>query len=612
MASDSLDVIVVGGGHAGLEAAAAAARLGAAVGLLCLDPTALARMSCNPAIGGIGKGQLAREIDALGGLMGRITDRAGIQFRMLNRSKGRAVHSPRAQCDREGYETVARELLEAQGGVQLLAGEAVDLLWEESPRRCVGVQLADGRCLAAGAVILTTGTFLEGVMYTGLDQEIGGRAGEGDAKPLGEALRRIGLPTARMKTGTPPRLAADSVDYAQMIEQPGDVDPQPFSFLTDSLPQPQVSCWQTRTTPETQRIVRDNLDQAPMYAGRIEGKGPRYCPSLEDKVVRFADRDQHNIFLEPEGCGSPLLYANGISTSLPREVQEQFVRTCVGMEEARIAQPGYAVEYTHVAPRSLHRTLELREHPGLYLAGQICGTSGYEEAAAQGLMAGMNAALKVAGKDPLILGRHQAYIGVLIDDLVVSDPVEPYRMFTSRAEHRLLLRQDNADLRLTPLVLGMGACCPERASRLTARRQRIESMRQHLSGLPFEDDGPGGRRTMLLDTFKRPGFGGWPELLKQRPSLQEADMTAADWDTLEADVLYAGYAKRQQAWVERSADREAMELPSNFDPATVPGLRAEAVTAIQESRPATLGAAGRLAGVTPADLALLEIALARR
>ena len=607
-----MDVVVVGVGHAGLEAAAAAARLGLQVALVTLQAAAVGRMSCNPAIGGIGKGQLAREIDALGGWMGLITDAAGIQFRMLNTSKGRAVQSPRAQCDRKGYERVAQEMVAAQAGLTVVEGEVVDLLWAGAPRRCAGVVLADGRQIAAQAVILTTGTFLNGVLHTGLTTIPGGRAGEAGAARLGASLRALGFPTASMKTGTPPRLAADSVDYTVMLEQQGDAQPLPFSFLTDALLQPQISCWQTTTTTKTQDIVRENLHLAPMYAGRIEGKGPRYCPSLEDKVVRFAERHAHNIFLEPEGYDSELLYANGISTSLPLAVQQQFVRTCVGMENARIVQAGYAVEYTHVAPRCLLRTLEARDFPGLYLAGQICGTSGYEEAAAQGLMAGLNAALAIQGKAPLVLGRHQAYIGVLIDDLVVSDPSEPYRMFTSRAEHRLLLRQDNADIRLTAIAAAVGASSAERDRRVENRVLAMAQMRARLESMaiPGEPQHGGPKRT-LLDIFKRPQDGGWQKVLELAPQLQALGMPQRDWESLEADVMYAGYAKRQQAWVERGAAREETLIPSSFVYQQVRGLGAEAVHTLTASRPATLGAAGRLAGVTPADIALLEITLVK-
>jgi len=593
--SENFDVLVIGGGHAGLEAAAVVARLGLHAGLVSLEANALGRMSCNPAIGGIGKGQLTREIDALGGWMGLITDRAGIQFRMLNTSKGRAVQSPRAQCDREGYERIAQEMVAAQQGLSVIEGEAVDLLWDDHQIR--GIAMADGREFLAKAVILTTGTFLEGLLHTGLVKTQGGRFGEAGAAGLGDALRKMGLPTARLKTGTPPRLAADSVDYSKMTAQPGDEDPVPFSFMNDRIEGEQIVCWQTTTTKRTQDIVRENLHLAPMYAGRIDGVGPRYCPSLEDKVVRFADRNAHNVFLEPEGLNSDLLYANGISTSLPVDVQEEFVKTCVGMENAVIVQPGYAVEYTHVAPRCLHRTLELREWGGLYLAGQICGTSGYEEAAAQGLMAGWNAALKILGRDPILLGRHEAYIGVLIDDLVVSDPTEPYRMFTSRAEHRLLLRHDNADMRLTPIAEQHGGCSAERFERYQARNARLELAREEL-----------GEHLALL---RQPKHGGWQMVLEVAPESARFGLTHRDWETLEADVQYEGYVKRQAAWVARSAEREGTLIPEDFSYQDIKGFRNEARLTLDEIRPETLGSAGRLAGVTPADLALLEIALAR-
>jgi tRNA uridine 5-carboxymethylaminomethyl modification enzyme len=611
MRAHDYDVVVVGGGHAGLEAAAAAARLGARTALLTLRADAVGRMSCNPAIGGIGKGQLAREVDALGGWMGRITDAAGIQFRMLNTSKGRAVRSPRAQCDRGAYERAAQALCAGQDGLEVVAGEAVDFL--RAPDGAIaGVQLADGTALAARAVVLTTGTFLEGVLHVGADQRAGGRVGEAGAAPLGAALRALGLPTARLKTGTPPRLAADSVDYAALEEQPGDARPSPFSFLTPEIVRPQVSCWLTRTTAATHAIVRAHLHEAPMYAGRIAGVGPRYCPSLEDKVVRFADKEQHTIFLEPEGWDSPLLYANGISTSLPAAVQEEFVRTCVGMERARIVQHGYAVEYTHVAPRALRRTLEARDWPGLFLAGQICGTSGYEEAAAQGLMAGVNAALRARGDGrEFVLGRHEAYVGVLVDDLVTCDPQEPYRLFTSRAEHRLLLRADNADLRLTPRAQEFGLSSPERDRALASRRARLAQARALLEARRDPaDDGAAGKRRTLLDRLRAPG-GTLAALRALAPELAELGLTADDEETLESDVLYEGYARRQTAWVERAAEREQLGVPDGFDYAAVRGLRIEARQTLSAVRPATLGAAGRLAGVTPADVALLEVALAR-
>ena len=612
------EVLVVGGGHAGIEAAAAAARAGARTAMITLEAAAVGRMSCNPAIGGVGKGQLAREIDALGGVMGLATDRAGIQFRLLNTSKGKAVQSPRAQCDRFGYEKIAQDVLAELAELDTIEGEAIDFLWRDDAsapqgRRFDGLRLADGRVIHGDAVVLTTGTFLEGLLHTGLEKVAGGRYGEAGAGRLGDALRALGLPTARLKTGTPPRLAADSVDFSVMEEQPGDPEPVPFSFLTERIEQPQISCWITRTNARTHQIVRDHLHLAPMYAGRIDGVGPRYCPSLEDKVVRFADRDSHHVFLEPEGYDSPLLYANGLSTSLPVEQQIEFVRTCAGLERAEIVQPGYAVEYTHVAPRALRRTLELREHPGIYLAGQICGTSGYEEAAAQGLVAGLNAALKLAGREPFVLGRHEAYIGVLVDDLIVSAPNEPYRMFTSRAEHRLLLRHDNADRRLTPRAIELGVVTPRRKQTFEAKQARMDAARQHLEQqLDPEARAQGGPRRTLLDRLRRVQDGGWQSVLRVAPDLEQFGLHTGEWLSLEADVQYEGYARRQQDWVERSAEREERELPEDFDFRSVRGLRSEAVETLDRVRPATLGVAGRLAGVTPADLALLEIALERQ
>jgi tRNA uridine 5-carboxymethylaminomethyl modification enzyme len=611
MVVNEFDVVIVGGGHAGLEAAAVAARRGLNVALVNLTADSIGRMSCNPAIGGIGKGQLTREIDALGGLMGRIADHAGIQFRMLNTSKGRAVQSPRAQCDRDAYEQYAQKLIADIDNISVVVGEASDLELNDE-RQITAVLLGDGRRLQCQAAILTTGTFLEGVLHQGLDSVEGGRVDEGASHPLGATLRKLQVPVARLKTGTPPRIALDSVDLSQCQEQPGDEIPSGFSFLTGDLSErPQINCWLTKTTARTQEIVRQNLDKTAMYSGKIDGKGPRYCPSLEDKAVRFADRDEHTIFLEPEAVGSNILYANGISTSLPAEVQLEFVRTCIGLENAEILQAGYAVEYTHVAPRSLLPTLEYRGASGLYFAGQICGTSGYEEAAAQGFIAGLNAALAIQQQPAFVLQRHQAYIGVLIDDLVVSDPSEPYRMFTSRAEHRLLLRQDNADLRLTPLAQQLEISCELRDKIFAQRQHNLATARQALSSKPYPLQVANSGARSLLDMCKQPKFVGWPAIFEMHPDLLELNIPLRDWQTIEADVLYAGYARRQQAWVERGAEREAMQIPADFDYSSVQGLRAEARLCLIESLPTTMGQAGRMAGVTPADLGILEIALVR-
>jgi len=611
MEENEFDVVIVGGGHAGIEAAAAAARRGTRVALVNLTADSIGRMSCNPAIGGIGKGQLAREIDALGGLMGRIADHAGIQFRMLNTSKGRAVQSPRAQCDRDAYENYAQQLISEIENITVVAGEVSDIEFNER-RQVTAVILSGQQRLTCQAAILTTGTFLEGILHQGLENVEGGRVDEGASHPLGKTLRLLGVPVARLKTGTPPRIALDSVDLSVCDEQPGDAVPSPFSFVTGDLSErEQINCWLTKTTARTQEIVRDNLDKTAMYAGRLEGKGPRYCPSIEDKVVRFADRDAHTIFLEPEAVGSNILYANGISTSLPADIQLEFVRTCVGLEKAEILQAGYAVEYTHVAPRSLLPTLEYRDASGLYFAGQICGTSGYEEAAAQGLIAGLNAALAIQQQPAFVLQRHQAYIGVLIDDLVVSDPSEPYRMFTSRAEHRLLLRQDNADLRLTPLAQKLGLSCEVRDQIFAKRQHDLAVARAALMSKPYPLQVANSGARTLLDMCKQPKFIGWPAMFELHPDLLELGVPLTDWQTIESDVLYAGYAMRQQAWVKRGAERESMQIPEDFDYSTAQGLRSEARSCLPESRPTTMGQASRMPGVTPADLAILEIALVR-
>ncbi len=604
------DVLVVGGGHAGAEAAYAAARMGHSVGLVTHDSRSIGRMSCNPAIGGVGKGQLAREIDALGGLMGVAADASGIQFRLLNTSKGRAVQSPRAQCCRLSYEERVQEVLENSSEIEFIDAEASHLLFNES-REVRGLGLSNGSQLHAPTVVLCRGTFLAGFLFTGLDKCSGGWVGEAASDALSLSLSKLGLPVGRLKTGTPPRLAADSVDYAVMEEQPGDPTPVPFSFLTDSIDREQISCWITRTNSRTHQIVRENLQFAPMYTGRIEGKGPRYCPSLEDKVVRFQDRGQHTVFLEPEGIDSNVLYANGISTSLPVEAQNEFVRSIPGLEKAKIVQPGYAVEYTFVAPRVLRPNLEVDQYPGLFLAGQICGTSGYEEAAAQGLMAGLNAGLKLQKREPFILGRHEAYIGVLIDDLVVSDPSEPYRMFTSRAEHRLLLRHDTADRRLTPMAQKLGVVSQNRYGRMESRLARLAEAKEWLQKTPVpETSSTPSSPKRLVDLLRRTdtGIDSIQETLKLP---QELGLSDEEWRILEADILYEGYVKRQQEWVEGSREREKASIPDGFDFQAVRGLRNEAKECLSRFQPATLGAAGRLAGISPSDVALMEVALRR-
>lgn len=592
-------ILVVGGGHAGAEAAAAAARLGARSILLTLAPEAVGRMSCNPAIGGIGKGQLVREIDALGGIMGRCADRTAIQFRLLNTSKGLAAQSPRVQSDRHLYEAAVRSEL-AELGVETRQGEAIELLSRSG--RCHGVRLVDGTTLHADAVVLTTGTFLEGTLHCGTDAQEGGRVGEGASHRLGTALRALGLPTGRLKTGTPPRLRRESVELGALEIQPGDERPQPFSFEPQPRLSEQVVCWLTRTNEETHAIVRDHLHLAPMYAGRIQGEGPRYCPSIEDKVVRFADRTGHVVFLEPEGLSTDLLYANGISTSLPPEVQQAFVRTIPGLERAVLAEPGYAVEYTFVRPRSLDRTMAVRDMPGLYLAGQICGTSGYEEAAAQGLIAGANAVFRIRGEEPFLLGRDQAYLAVLVDDLVLADPSEPYRMFTSRAEHRLLLRHDTADRRLTPLGHARGLVSLERHRASLQKEQRIHKAKEAL-----ESRRSAGRPL----THELLQHGADYEVLRAEHPEHLPRLKFDERRTLEGDLRYSGYIERQNDWVERLRERETASIPLSFSYATIPGLSAEARDTLEAARPETLGAAGRLAGVRPGDLALIEIVLSR-
>ncbi len=610
-AAGAWDVLVVGGGHAGVEAAAAAARLGARVALLSFDATKLGEMSCNPAIGGLGKGQLAREVDALGGLMGLAIDRTGIQFRMLNTAKGYAVRAPRAQADRHAYRREITALIAAQAGIEVVEAGVEELLIEERGGRphVVGVRTQAGDELRAPATILTTGTFLSAVMHTGEEQSEGGRVGEQSTRGISFDLVKLGLAMGRLKTGTPPRLEAASIDWERCDPQAGDPHPEPFSVRTDRGAFPalrQVECFITHTNAATHDLIRDNIHRAPMYAGRIHGVGPRYCPSVEDKIMRFADKERHQLFLEPESLETSVVYVNGLSTSLPAQIQEQFVRTVHGLERAEFLRHGYAVEYDFVQPSQLDPSLHLRDVPGLFLAGQINGTSGYEEAAAQGLIAGANAALWVTDRAPFVLRRDEAYTGVLIDDLTVTNPSEPYRMFTSRAEYRLLLRQDNADRRLTARAAAFGLVGAEQAALTAERLERVDRAVALLDATVDRDHAP----KKLADTLRRPEVD-YATLAARVPALAELDLPSDLATSVEADVKYAGYVDRQRLEVERMRRQEQTEIPNDFDVSELVGLRAEAKEKLIGLRPRTLGAAGRIPGINPPDVALLAVHLER-